>query len=61
MPENAEFISDETIEIAEQMDAFQKIRLGFILDGVQYHMVRSDPKRQGIWVVKIETEENNND
>ena len=53
MPKNAEFISYETVETAKQMDAYEKVRLGFKIDGVHYHTIKTDEKAQGFWVVKL--------
>ena len=50
------FIPDDTIEIAKEMGAYKKVRLGFQLDNVKYHTVRYDVAERGHYAVKIEDE-----
>jgi hypothetical protein len=53
MPVNAQFIGDDIINVAQDMDAFKKVRLGFIIDNVRYHICEYDIIRLGYWVVKV--------
>jgi hypothetical protein len=55
LPKGAEFISDEAINTAEEMDSFKKIRLGFVIDRIHYHIVMYDIYKKGFWVIRLKS------